>query len=304
MPAIKRSTRDFLKVANQIPGFPLLEKLHGYFYMRFPYLYIGIGTGEHRISPIFNFFVRLFSRLFPSSNSGKAFADTYHGKVIRIDTAKKLVSIKEDINISYPEQAIPYSLARDLILQKPERIAVMDCPCRSARKKPCLPIDVCLIIGEPFTSLVLDHHPNRSRLITQTEAMQILEDEERRGHVHHAFFKQAMIGRFYAICNCCSCCCGAMHAHQNGTPMLASSGYVSRVRKELCIACEECLENCQFFAITMSDDTIFINEESCMGCGICVSHCPQGALELTLAPNKGEPLAIPPGTKIASIASD
>jgi tRNA (Thr-GGU) A37 N-methylase len=27
-------------------------------------------------------------------------------------------------------------------------------------------------------------------------------------------YKDAMLGRFYAICNCCSCCCGAMQAHQ------------------------------------------------------------------------------------------
>ena len=40
-----------------------------------------------------------------------------------------------------------------------------------------------------------------------------------------------MLGRFYAICNCCKCCCGAMQAHLNGVPMLASSGYVaSRTR--------------------------------------------------------------------------
>jgi hypothetical protein len=25
-------------------------------------------------------------------------------------------------------------------------------------------------------------------------------------------YKDAMLGRFYAICNCCSCCCGAMEA--------------------------------------------------------------------------------------------
>ena len=36
--------------------------------------------------------------------------------------------------------------------------------------------------------------------------------------------QDAMLGRFYAICNCCSCCCGAMNAWNNGTPILPSSG--------------------------------------------------------------------------------
>jgi hypothetical protein len=28
------------------------------------------------------------------------------------------------------------------------------------------------------------------------------------------YYKDAMLGRFYAICNCCACCCGAMQAWQ------------------------------------------------------------------------------------------
>ena len=46
---------------------------------------------------------------------------------------------------------------------------------------------------------------------------------------HH---KDAMLGRFYAT----YCCCRAMHAHQNGTPTLASSGYVVQVDAGLCTA--------------------------------------------------------------------
>ncbi len=48
------------------------------------------------------------------------------------------------------------------------------------------------------------------------------------------YYKDAMLGRFYAICNCCSCCCGAMEAQRNGTPMIASSGYVAVVDEDLC----------------------------------------------------------------------
>lgn len=261
--------------------------------MRFPYLYIGVGKGEHWLSPVFKALTRFLNRLFPNSESGKAFADTYHGKVILIETARALVTVQEEISIAYSEKVIPYSLARDLILRDPDHIVVLDCPCRVSRKQSCLPLDVCLIVGEPFASMVIEHHPNRSRWITQTEAFQILEEEERRGHVHHAFFKQAMIGRFYAICNCCACCCGAMQAYQNGTPMLASSGYVSQVNIDRCMGCGVCAETCQFFAIALENDRISINETLCMGCGICVSHCPQEALSLKLAPNKGEPLTIP-----------
>jgi heterodisulfide reductase subunit A-like polyferredoxin len=81
-----------------------------------------------------------------------------------------------------------------------------------------------------------------------------------------------------------------MQAHQHGTPMLASSGYVAQVDESLCAGCGECEEHCQFAAITVTNGLSTVNFTECMGCGICVSHCPQGALELVLAPEKGIPL--------------
>jgi heterodisulfide reductase subunit A-like polyferredoxin len=101
-----------------------------------------------------------------------------------------------------------------------------------------------------------------------------------------------MLGRFYAICNCCSCCCGAMQAHQNATPMLASSGYVAQVDADLCAGCGTCVECCQFAAISLDDGFARIDAAACMGCGVCVSKCPQEALGLVRDPAKGEPLEI------------
>jgi len=119
-----------------------------------------------------------------------------------------------------------------------------------------------------------------------------MEAEEERGHVHHAFFKDAMLDRFYAICNCCSCCCGAINAHRNGTPMLASSGYVSVVDSESCIGCGVCSDFCQFAAIQVIDGLATVNFEKCMGCGVCSSKCEQEAVSLRLEPAKGVPLDI------------
>ena len=108
----------------------------------------------------------------------------------------------------------------------------------------------------------------------------------------YAFFKDAMLGRFYAICNCCACCCGAMGFHQRGTPMLASSGYVSLVDEDLCIGCGDCNDYCQFFALSVDNGFASIDQSLCMGCGICVTNCPQDALSLFKDPAKGEPLEI------------
>jgi Pyruvate/2-oxoacid:ferredoxin oxidoreductase delta subunit len=231
-------------------------------------------------------------RVEPAQGDQISFADTYHGKVVPLESAKRLVTVQEDIRLLDLERVIPYARARDIVLKNPDHIVVLDCPCRAGRPDPCQPLDVCLIVGEPMASFVAEHHPSRSRWITGHEAQDILRAEHERGHVHHAFFKDAVLGRFYAICNCCACCCGAMQAHQNGVPMLASSGYVSTVDVERCVACGRCAGFCQFEAISIRDSVAVVDAASCMGCGACVSKCDREALSLVHEPSRGEPLEI------------
>jgi ferredoxin len=295
---VRPSTRAFVQEARRTSRYSLLDWLHGYVYARWPYLYIGIGTGEHPLSRALAPLVRGLSRLLPALRAGPkrpgqiTFADTYHGKVMPLEAAKRLVTVEREIRLTDLERVIPYARARDIVLKNPDHIVVLDCPCRAARPDPCLPLDVCLIVGEPFASFVAEHHPGRSRWITQQEAEDILHAEHERGHVHHAFFKDAMLGRFYAICNCCSCCCGAMQAHRSDTPMLASSGYVSQVTEDQCAGCGACADACPFEAIEMDSGHAVVDSSLCMGCGVCISRCDRGALALVRDPVKGEPLEI------------
>jgi len=336
------STRAFIREAHRKPGYSLFDWLHGYVYAAWPYLYIGIGTGEHplakRARPVIALIDRLISSRarpnpptpFPTREGGEAappsprrggaggevprggaggevlrggaggevlrgevtFADTYHGKVVTLASATRLVSVNQDVDLGDLEHVIPYKLARDIVLQHPDHIAVLDCPCRVSRKEPCLPLDVCLIVGEPFASFIIEHQRKRARWISSGEAIDILRAEHERGHVHHAFFKDAMLGRFYAICNCCACCCGAMQAQRNGVPMLTASGYISRVDESLCIGCGACAEHCQFAAISVLDGHSIVDAAACMGCGVCVDLCEQDALSLVRDASKGIPLEI------------
>jgi Pyruvate/2-oxoacid:ferredoxin oxidoreductase delta subunit len=296
-PGVPRpSTRALIREARRTPGFSLFDFLHGYVYGRWPYLYIGIGAGTHPLARLLGPPVRFLGRLLPAPPNDDpdrvTFADTYHGKVVPLEAATQLVTVEEDVDLGDLEQTIPYALARDIVLQNPDHIVVLDCPCRVVRPDPCLPLDVCLVIGEPFASFVAEHHPQRSRWIAPEEAVDILRAEDERGHVHHAFFKDAMLGRFYAICNCCSCCCGALQAWERGTPMLASSGYVSVVEPDLCAACGLCAGFCQFGAISLDNGYATVDDAACMGCGICVSKCAYDALSLVRDPARGEPLVI------------
>jgi ferredoxin len=295
---IQPSTRQWVQEAQRTPGYSLFDLLHGYVYARWPYLYIGTATGEHAFSRVVSSLVRALSRIYPGLRGGPqqpgqvTFADTYHGKVMPVESAKRLVTVQQEIRLTDLEHVIPYARARDIVLQNPDHIVALECPCRAGRADPCLPLDVCLIVGEPFASFVAEHHPQRSRWITGEEATEVLQAEHERGHVHHAFFKDAMLGRFYAICNCCSCCCGAMQAHQNETPMLASSGYISQLDEDRCIGCGVCAEMCPFDAIAVPDGRAVVDVSRCMGCGVCADKCDQGALSLAREASKGEPLEI------------
>jgi heterodisulfide reductase subunit A-like polyferredoxin len=83
-----------------------------------------------------------------------------------------------------------------------------------------------------------------------------------------------------------------MNAHKNGTPMLASSGYVAEIDKDACLGCFTCTDYCQFGAIDYFDGVGEIDEALCMGCGICVEKCPEGAVTLRRELSKGIPLEI------------
>ena len=296
MPLIQPSTKKFIEEAKRVEAYSLYDFIHGYVYARWPYLYIGIGVGEHPllnlIRPLLKvvtFFHGVFSR-GPTKQS--TVAETYHGKVMPTQYAKELVMVKEDVQIRDLEQVIPFAIANDLVLKNPDQVVALECPCRTAREHPCEPIDVCLIVGEPFASFVLEHHPRKSRRISGEEASVILEEEQARGHVHHAFFKDAMLDRFYAICNCCPCCCGAMQATRNGSPMVIASGYLAEVDEELCQGCGRCEEICPFGSIAIREGFAQVQYASCMGCGVCAAHCEEGAIQLVLDPAKGKPLEV------------
>jgi ferredoxin len=299
---ISPSTRAFYREFRDSGHFTWSGFLHGYVYARWPYFYIGFGLGRHPLSRVL---LPLAAKLWPKQNDQKdpdraadaspgrpTFADTYHGKAMPPAQAAKLIRVERDVDLGDLEKVVPYATARDMVLKNPESIALLDCPCRLTRKDHCRPVDVCVIMGEPFASFIAEHHPGRSRMVGPDEALEVLAAAHRRGEIHHAFFKDGMIGRFYAICNCCSCCCGAMQAQRNGVPMLCSSGYVSVVDEPACRECGTCVQACPFEALSLADGACRVAVDKCMGCGVCVGACPEDALSLVRDPAKGESLEI------------
>ncbi len=293
---IKPSTRAFFREAKRTKNYSFLDGLHGYVYARWLYFYIHVGSGKHWLARAGRRAWKVLHRMrwapSPGRAAAKTFADGYHGKVVPLQQARELVHLDKPLTLGDLERVIPYTHARDIVLKNPDHIVALECACRAVAEHPCLPLDVCLVIGEPFASFVLEHHPRRSRRISPQQADDILRSEHERGHVQHAFFKDAMLNRFYAICNCCACCCVAMQSFRQGTPMLASSGYVVVVDGDRCSDCGLCVKKCPFTALRLVAKRLHVDADRCMGCGVCVSVCQQHALQLQRDAGKGEPLEI------------
>ena len=209
-------------------------------------------------------------------------AATYHGKVLRTEAARVLVTLDHDLTAGPMEQVVPYRVARDIVVKNPGVIVAYECPCRAERDaaeagsegrpaegrpgegrpgegrptagRPgdCGPLDVCLVIGSPLAEFILSARPDKSRLIDGPRALSILEDAHRRGNVHTAWFKEAAFGRLYAICNCCSCCCAGLSAMRGGIEAVVPSGYVAQIEPELCDGCGACARACPVGAATLS----------------------------------------------------
>jgi Pyruvate/2-oxoacid:ferredoxin oxidoreductase delta subunit len=274
---LRPSTWRFMREAG-FRRFLNLSALHGYIYGRWTNQYVKL---------LINY---IFPRLGPRGR--KWWADRYHGKVLTQEQAKAIITIDQDIPLRDLEQIIPYPMARDLVLKGPPDVAVYECACRHARQNPCQPTQVCMVIGQPGVDFVLEHNPQSSRRLTQAEALELLEAEHKRGHLHSAWFKDAVMDRFYAICNCCKCCCGGIEAMvKYGIPMMASSGYVAQVDETLCAACAACEDACPFRAIQVNEMSV-VNWEACMGCGVCVGQCPNEAMSLVRDERKGVPLDV------------
>jgi ferredoxin len=254
----------------------VLNPLHGYIYGRWTRQYIRV----------------LLNYVFPNigPQGKKWWADRFHFKVLTPENANAIITINQDIPRRDLEQIIPFPMARDFVLKAPPDIALYECACRHTREHPCQPTQVCLIIGQPFVDFILNQHPHTSRRIDPQEAVDLIEAEHKRGHIQTAWFKDAMGGRFYAMCNCCKCCCFGMEAMgKYGVPMVASSGYVAQVDETVCGGCESCEEVCPFEAIQVKE-TAVVNWETCMGCGVCAGRCPNGAMTLVRDARKGIPL--------------
>jgi len=196
--------------------------------------------------------------------------------------------------ITTRQEALPY-VAVSSIIENGKAFRVNECICKKERgimASPCTkPTDVCLMVSPVANAETL---LDWGRAISKQEAYDLLRKAEDAGLVH--LTGNVASGHNF-ICNCCGCCCGILRPIRDfGLTGIVNSHFYAEIDAELCDNCAVCKdERCQVAAIEQTDTTHRVIKTRCIGCGLCVTTCPQDAVKLVHKPQ--EEIVLPPPTQ-------
>ena len=171
-----------------------------------------------------------------------------------------------------------YNRVREFVKDQ-ELIAMTPCVCRKNARlmgNGCdKPEELCFSFG-PYAQYIIEN--NLGRKLSKDEALKYLDLAEDSALVLSPSNSQNLA----FLCCCCKCCCGII----TGLKLLPNpasyfvSDYQSRINRESCTACGNCLDRCPMDAIKEVDGAMEVDHERCIGCGLCISTCPIEAIKL------------------------
>lgn len=186
-----------------------------------------------------------------------------------------------------------YDEIRRVIAPADGKIGIAQCICRKGKDlvgEPCKKTDrreVCFGFRDYFDMYLQE---GWIRPVTTEEAFEILAQSEKEGLVLQATNEQQP----QAVCACCGCCCGVLNTLKNipNGSDFAAGNYRARIDEDKCVGCGICADRCQVNAIAVMEKKAAIDPKRCIGCGVCVPGCKPGAVRL----EERERLCVPPET--------
>jgi len=188
--------------------------------------------------------------------------------------------IPVNIEVKGEHKVLNLDKARDYLNQAKE-IWLMDCGCRTGLHHCDAPLDTC-IGWDSAIRIMKERSKLNPRRITMQKAIETLELSNEAGLVHMAYATND--DKVNSICSCCSCCCGVLSASVRFGLSLhtLTSDTISKTDLAKCDSClsKICVDRCQVGAGETVDGSLRFDPSHCLGCGLCVTKCPVGAIKL------------------------
>jgi len=197
-------------------------------------------------------------------------------------------SLPYEEHIPVSSQVATYESAREII-KRAGYGAIGMCYCRHKKehlndscKKGAPTKEICISLGTAAKFMVR----RGTAEYRTTEQLLAVLDKARELRLTHITDNIRHKPSF--ICNCCSCCCELLGGVQQGFPMgVAKTNYTLAIDDETCLGCGLCQKACNVAALEAvpaengkRKKRMTVLADHCLGCGACIGACPSKSLSL------------------------
>jgi ferredoxin len=175
------------------------------------------------------------------------------------------------------------------VVETASHIGIGTCYCRhklSHFGRNCeAPMEICMTFNSAAGSLIKH---GIARRVDKAECRDLLAQARDRNLVQ---FGENVRERVSFICNCCGCCCEAMLAAKRFAILqpISTTNFLPSIAGDKCSGCMKCADVCPVEAMGMVSagdprhhkrKKAKVNEEICLGCGVCERVCAKQAIAL------------------------
>jgi ferredoxin len=175
------------------------------------------------------------------------------------------------------------------VIKTASHIGISTCYCRhkmSHMGRDCdAPKEICMTFNAVASSLIKYDY---ARSVEVSECLELLET----AYSHHLVqFGDNVREDVNFICNCCGCCCEAMIAARKFAILqpVHTTNFIPEIQDETCTGCGKCVTVCPIEAMNLvsandphhpKKKKARVNENICLGCGVCARVCPEDCIHL------------------------
>ncbi len=216
-------------------------------------------------------YARLFNEYFPSLLKTAGSFEPSLTRVVPVSTA-----VEAELRVHRLDDV-------RRMVEEAKSIHLMECVCR--KEKALLgqgcnhSLEVCMMLSNQENIYTKWPH---GRDVSAQEAMDAIIQAEKEGLVHTTYNADDSSSTF--LCACCPCCSIFLSAvvKHKAPHIVTRSNFEARIDGELCSTCGTCAdERCPMKAIIfVEEDHYRVQPERCIGCGVCISTCPTGAIQM------------------------